>query len=31
MENTNYTALMHVLLFILFLAILATHSKKDEE
>ena len=31
MENTNYTALFHVLLFVLFLFIVATHSKKDEE
>ena len=31
MDNINFTALFHVLLFVLFLAVLASYSKKDEE
>ena len=31
MNEINYTALFHVLLFVLFLAVLASYSKKEEK
>ena len=31
MDTANLTPLLHVLLFVLFLAVLASYSKKDEK